>query len=158
MALTHTDRGTGSELLYRLLAARDTARVTVEPGIVDRAPFSRLYGRDLFEYRLCLAIDNQGVITLEPAPKRRKLDQITMVVAFCEDESGGSWARCTLQTYDGKSWAATNYKMAHIGGPGRRASDYLRMFIACDELEGLTLKLVDFLIEDLSEAGGAPWL
>ena len=158
MAVTHTDRGTGSELLYRLLAARDTAQVKVEPGVVDRAPFSRLYGRDLFEYRLCLEIDDQGVIILEPGAKRPKIDKITMIAAFCEDEFGGSWARCTLQTYDGKSWIATNYKMTRIGGPGRKAGDYLRMLTVCDKLEDLTLKLVDFLIEELSETGGAPWL
>ena len=158
MAVTHTERGTGSELLYRLLAARDTAQVTVEPGVVDRAPFSRLYGHGLFEYRLHLEIDDQGVITLEPGDKRLKMDKITMIATFSEDESGGSWVRCTLCTYNGKSWFLTNYKMARIGGPGRRASDYLHMFIACSELAELTLKLVDFLIEDLSETGGAPWL
>lgn len=158
MAVTHTDRGTGSELLYRLLAARDTAQVKVEPGVVDRAPFSRLYGRDLFEYRLCLDIDDQGVIILEPGAKRPKIDKITMLVAILEDESGGSWARCTLRAHNGKSWIATNYNMTRIGGSGRNARAYLSMFIDCDWLEALTLKLVDFLIEELSETGGAPWL
>lgn len=158
MAVTHTDRGTGSELLYRLLAARDTARVVVDPGLVDRAPFSRLYGHELFEYRLHLEIDDQGVIILEPGAKRPKIDKITMIAAFSEDESGGSWVRCTLLTHNGKSWISTNYKMTRIGGPGRKAGDYLRMLTVCDKLEDLTLKLVDFLIEDLSETGGAPWL
>ena len=158
MAVTHTDRAKGPDMLYRLLAARDTARVEVDPGVIDRAPFSRLYGEVLFEYRLHLSIDDQGMITLEPGDKRPKMDKITMIATFLEDESGGSRVRCTLLTHNGKSWIATNYKMARIGGPGRNASAYLRMFIACSELEGLTLKLVDFLIEDLSETGGAPWL
>ena len=158
MAVTHTDRAKGPDMLYRLLAARDTARVVVDTGLVDRAPFSRLYGHELFEYRLNLVVHDQGVITLEPGDKRPKMDKITMIAAFLEDESGGSWVRCTLLTHNGKSWIATNYKMARIGGPGRNASAYLHMFIACRELEGLTLKLVDFLIEDLSETGGVPWL
>ena len=158
MAVTHTERAKGPDMLYRLLAARDTARVEVDPGVIDRAPFSRLYGEVLFEYRLHLSIDDQGMITLEPGDKRPKMDKITMIAAFLEDESGGSWVRCTLRTYDGNSWIATNYKMTRIGGPGHNARAYLRMFIACDGLEELTLKLVDFLIEDLSEEGGAPWL
>lgn len=158
MAVTHTDRDKGPDMLYRLLAARDTARVVVDPGLVDRAPFSRLYGEVLFEYRIHLVIDDQGVITLEPGARRLKRDQITMIASFLEDESGGSRVRCTLQAHDGKSWIATNYKMTRIGGPGRKAGDYLRMFISCDKLKDLTLKLVDYLIEDLSDTGGAPWL
>ena len=158
MAVTHTDRAKGPDMLYRLLAARDTAQVVVDPGVVDRAPFSRPYGDELFEYRLHLEVDDQGVITLDPGDKRPKMDKITMIAAFLEDECGGSWVRCTLLAHNGKSWIATNYKMARIGGPGRNASAYLRMFMACSELEDLTLKLVDYLIEDLSETGGAPWL
>ena len=158
MAVRHTEGVDCPDMLYRLLAARDTAQVKAHPGIVDRVPFSRLYGRDRFEYRLHLAVDDKGVITLEPGSRRLKTDKISMFVAVLEDEFRGSWVRCTLQTHDGNSWIATNYKMARIGGPGRNAGDYLRMFIVCDELEDLTLKLVDYLIEDLSDTGGAPWL
>ena len=158
MAVRHTERVDCPDMLYRLLAARDTAQVKAHPGIVDRVPFSRLYGRYRFEYRLHLAVDDKGVITLEPGSRRLKTDKITMIAAFLEDESSGSWVRCTLQTHDGNSWIATNYKMARIGGPGRNATDYLRMFLNCEELEELTLKLVDLLITDLTTGGGDPWL
>ena len=159
MAVTHTDRAKGLDMLYRLLAARDTARVKAHPGIVDRVPFSRLYGRWLFEYRLHLDIDDQGVITLEPGNKRRKMEQITMIVSVSDAEGGESWAHATLQVHDGKSWRiATPRKMAHIGGPARYATSYLRMFLNCEELEELTLKLVDLLITDMTTGGDDPWL
>ncbi len=158
MAVTHTDRAKGPDLLYRLLAARDTAQVKAHQGIVNRVPFSRLYGRMLFEYRLHLAIDDQGVIKLEPGNKRRKMEQITMIVSVSETEGGESWAYATLQAHDGKSWIATPRKMAHIGGPARYATSYLRMFLNCEELEELTLKLVDMLITDLTTGGGDTWL
>lgn len=158
MAVRHTEGGDCPDMLYRLLAARDTAQVTAHPGIVDRVPFSRLYGRPLFEYRLHLAIDDQGVIKLEPGNKRRRMEQITMIVSVSEDEGGESWAYATLQVHDGNSWIATPRTMAHIGGPARNATAYLRMFLNCEELEGLTLKLVDLLITDLTTGGGDPWL
>ena len=169
MTVTHTDRAKGPDMLYRLLAARDTAQVEAHPGIVDRVPFShpgivdrvpfsRLYGRLLFEYRLHLSIDDQGVITLEPGNKRRRMEQITMIVSVSETEGGESWAYATLQVHDGKSWIATPRQMAHIGGPARNATAYLRMFLNCEELERLTLKLVDLLITDLTTGGGDPWL
>lgn len=158
MAVRHTEGVDCPDMLYRLLAARDTAKVTAHPGIVDRVPFSRLYGRMLFEYRLHLAIDDQGVIKLEPGNKRRKMEQITMIVAVDEDEGGGSWANVTLQVHDGNSWIATPRKMARIGGPARNATSYLRMFLNCEEIEELTLKLVDLLITDLTTGGGDPWL
>ena len=162
MAVRHTEGGDCPDMLYRLLAARDTAQVKAHPGIVDRVPFSRpfsrLYGRLLFEYRLHLAIDDQGVIKLEPGNKRRKMEQITMIVSVSEAEGGESWADATLQVHDGNSWIATPRKMAHIGGPARNATDYLRMFLNCEELEELTLKLVNLLITDLTTGGGDPWL
>ena len=158
MAVTHTEGVDCPDMLYRLLAARDTAQVEANPGIVDRVPFSRLYGRMLFEYRLHLAIDDQGAITIEPGDKRPKMDKITMIAEVAEDECGGSWAYATLLTHDGKSWIATPSKMARIGGPARNATAYLRMFLNCEELEGLTLKLVDLLITDLTTGGGDPWL
>ena len=158
MAVRHTEGVDCPDMLYRLLAARDTAQVKAHPGIVDRVPFSRLYGRDRFEYRLHLAVDDKGVITLEPGSRRLKTDKISMIVTVLEDEFRGSWVRCTLQTHDGNSWIATNYKMARIGGPARNATAYLRMFLNCEELEELTLKLVDLLITDLTTGGGDPWL
>ena len=158
MAVTHTEGVDCPDMLYRLLAARDTAQVVVDPGLVDRSPFSRLYGHELFEYRLHLAIDDQGMITLEPGDKRPKMDKITMIVSIAEDECGGSWAYATLQVYDGKSWIATPRKMARIGGRARNATAYLRMFLNCEELEDLTLKLVDLLITDLTTGDGDPWL
>ena len=158
MAVRLTEGVDCPDMLYRLLAARDTAQVKAHPGIVDRVPFSRLYGRMLFEYRLHLAIDDQGVIKLEPGNKRRKMEQITMIVSVSEAEGGESWAHAALQVHDGKSWIITPHKMAHIGGPARNATTYLRMFLNCDELEGLTLKLVDLLIEDMTTGGGDPWL
>lgn len=165
MAVRHTEGGDCPDMLYRLLAARDTAKVKAHPGIVDRVPFSRIYGRLLFdygrllfEYRLHLAIDDQGVIKLEPGNKRRKMEQITMIVSVSEAEGGESWAEATLQVHDGNSWIATPRKMAHIGGPARNATDYLRMFLNCEELEELTLKLVNLLITDLTTGGGDPWL
>lgn len=158
MAVTHTEGVDCPDMLYRLLAARDTAQVTAHPGIVDRVPFSRLYGRLLFEYRLHLAIDDQGVIKLEPGNKRRRMEQITMIVSVSEAEGGESWAYATLQVHDGKSWISTPRTMAHIGGPARNSTAYLRMFLNCEELEELTLKLVDLLITDLTTGGGDPWL
>ena len=164
MAVRHTEGGDCPDMLYRLLAARDTAKVKAHPGIVDRVPFSRLYGgllfdygRLLFEYRLHLAIDDQGVIKLEPGNKRRKIEQITMIVSVAESR-GESWAVATLPVHDGNSWIATPRKLAPIGGPGRNATDYLRMFLNCEELEELTLKLVNLLITDLTTGGGDPWL
>ena len=158
MAVRHTEGVDCPDMLYRLLAARDTAQVKAHPGIVDRVPFSRLYGRMLFEYRLYLAIDDQGVIKLEPGNQRRKMEPITMIVSVSEAEGGESWAHAALQVHDGKSWIVTPHKMAHIGGPARNATTYLRMFLNYDELEGLTLKLVDLLIEDMTTRGGDPWL
>ena len=158
MAVRHTEVVDCPDLLYRLLAARDTAQVEAHPGIVDRVPFSRLYGMQLFEYRLHLAINDQGVIKLEPGNKRRKMEQITMIVSVAEDECGGSWAYARLQVHDGNSWISTPLKMTRIGGPARYATDYLRMFLNCEELEELTLKLVDLLITDLTTGGGDPWL
>ena len=157
MAVRHTEGGDCPDMLYRLLAARDTAKVKAHPGIVDRVPFSRLDGRLLFEYRLHLAIDDQGVIKLEPGNKRRKMEQITMIVSVAESR-GESWAVATLQVHDGNSWIATPRKLAPIGGPGRNATDYLRMFLNCEELEELTLRLVNLLITDLTTGGGDPWL
>ena len=158
MAVRHTEGVDCPDMLYRLLAARDTAQVKAHPGIVDRVPFSRLDGMQLFEYRLHLAINDQGVIKLEPGNKRRKMEQITMIVSIAEDKCGGSWAYAGLQVHDGNSWISTPRNMAHIGGPARNATTYLRMFLNYDELEGLTLKLVDLLIEDMTTGGGDPWL
>ena len=158
MAVRHTEGGDCPDMLYRLLAARDTAKVTAHPGIVDRVPISRLYGRLLFEYRLHLAIDDQGVIKLEPGNKRRKMEQITMIVSVSDAEGGESWAYARLQVHDGNSWIATPLQMAHIGGPARNATAYLSMFLNFEELEKLTLKLVDLLITDLTTGGGDPWL
>ena len=158
MAVTHTDRAKGPDMLYRLLAARDTAQVKAHQGIVDRVPFSRLDGMQLFEYRLHLAINDQGVIKLEPGNKRRKMEQITMIVSVAEDKCGGSWAYAGLQVHDGNSWISTPRNMTRIGGPARNATTYLRMFLNCEELEKLTLKLVDLLITDLTTGGGDPWL
>ena len=169
MAVRHTEGVDCPDMLYRLLAARDTAQVKAHPGIVDRVPFSRpgivdrvpfsrLYGRLLFEYRLLLAIDDQGVITLEPGNKRRMMEQITMIVSVSESDGGESWANAGLQVHDGNSWIATPRTMAHIGGPACNATAYLRMFLNCEELEGFTLKLVDLLITDLTTGGGDPWL
>ena len=158
MAVRHTEGAAGSDLLYRLLAARDTAQVEAHPGIVDRVPFSRLYGMELFEYRLHLTINDQGVIKLEPGNKRRKMEQITMIVSVAEDKCGGSWAYAGLQVHDGNSWISTPRNMTRIGGLARNATAYLRMFLNCEELEKLTLKLVDLLITDLTTRGGAPWL
>lgn len=157
MAVRHTEGVDCPDMLYRLLAARDTAQVKAHPGIVNRVPFSRLYG-GLLLYRLHLAIDDQGVIKLEPGNKRRKMEQITMIVSVSEAEGGESWADATLQVHDGNSWIATPREMAHIGGPARNATDYLRMFLNCEELEELTLKLVNLLITDLTTGGGDPWL
>ena len=163
MAVRHTEGVDCPDMLYRLLAARDTAQVKAHPGIVDRVPFSRLYGRLLFEYRLHLAIDDQGVITLEPGNKHRRMEQITMVVSVeeisvSEIEGVKSWAFATLQVHDGNSWITTPFRTAHIGGPARNATVYLRMFLNCEELEELSLNLVDLLITDLTTGGGDPWL
>ena len=158
MAVRHTEGVDCPDMLYRLLAARDTARVKAHQGIVGRVPFSRLYGSMLL-YRLHLNIDDKGVINLEPGNKRLKMERITMIVSVLEAEGGESWAYATLQVHDGKSWIATPRKMVRIGGgPARNATAYLRMFLNCEELEELTLKLVDQLITDTTTGGDDPWL
>lgn len=139
------------------MAARDTAQVKAHQGIVDRVPFSRLYGRMLL-YRLHLNIDDKGVINLEPGNKRLKMEQITMIVAVDDGGGVGFWADVTLQVHDGKSWIETPSRLTRIGGSARNATTYLRMFLNCEELEELTLKLVDLLITDLTTGGGDRWL
>lgn len=158
MAVTHTDRAKGPDMLYRLLLARDRCMVVLSPELetADLLTSAWVSETSLTEhYEVELMVSDDGVVTVEPRRigTRAVREPLTMVTAVRGTRRDGAYTATIsahLKLRSRNSWRVNAYTEESVDELGFfPASMSLRNHLLEPEyLSNLVLRHIQRLIEE----------